>query len=145
MQVARFSLLNVELNFQLNFALLIWYLKKANNFILSSNFYFCFMKVKDVCPIMCNSTICNNGCNYDSCLNGGVFNTTTCDCLCPAPYIGKICEIKSNCSSNSTCLNGGIYNWTSCTCNCSPQFKGSLCELTTTCPVTKNCLHSAIL
>ena len=93
---------------------------------------------------MCNSTLCNNGCGLDKCLNGGVFNSKTCSCECPSPYYGKICE--NQCSSNFTCLNDGIFNRTKCACDCLPQFNGSLCEnAITSFPIQKTCLHSSIL
>jgi len=74
---------------------------------------------------MCNSTICK--CGFNQCLNGGVFNASSCSCSCVAPYSGKICETVTQCSQQLQCLNGQFNNKT-CICDCYPNYYGNLCE-----------------
>lgn len=83
--------------------------------------------VKNLCPVMCSASVCTNGCNgFDSCINGGTFNTATCSCTCPAPWNGQICE--NQCANTLTCQNNAKFNGNTCVCDCFPSYTGSLCE-----------------
>ncbi len=75
---------------------------------------------------MCNETICE--CGLDTCLNGGIFDQTTCSCQCPRNYYGLVCENFTACPFVLTCLNGK-FNPTICNCECPSDYVGIRCEI----------------
>ena len=84
---------------------------------------------------MCKLPVCK--CGFDSCLNGGTFDSNTCQCNCPVMYTGNRCDvlikvITSTFTSFSTkiktttriclqklnCINGAQLNDLTCKCEC---------------------------
>jgi hypothetical protein len=80
---------------------------------------------------MCNLPICK--CGFDSCLNGGTFDSNTCQCSCPITYTGNRCDViikvlatsttittktTSKCTQKLNCINGAQLNDLTCKCEC---------------------------
>eukprot|EP00058_Branchiostoma_floridae_P012670 XP_002598158.1 hypothetical protein BRAFLDRAFT_82943 [Branchiostoma floridae] len=77
------------------------------------------------------------GCSCDTdprgpCQNGGTrggnpanYGSFTCDCNCPAPWTGDLCEVCT-----ATCFNGGVVDQTTCSCQCAPGYYGDDCSET---------------
>ena len=79
------------------------------------------------CPLLCSQPICK--CGFDSCLNGGVFISSSCLCACPVQYTGIRCEnltvttttttvATKKCSVQLPCMNGAKQNPSTCNCDC---------------------------
>lgn len=86
-----------------------------------------FRTVYEYCPQMCDNPICT--CGFETCLNNGTFNATTCSCTCPVGFYGSTCESTSPTVSlvcptyvQRTCQNGARFNRTLCKCDCNFNF-----------------------
>ncbi|XP_078683218.1 uncharacterized protein LOC144917257 [Branchiostoma floridae x Branchiostoma belcheri] len=77
------------------------------------------------------------GCSCDTdprgqCQNGGTrggnpnnYGAHTCDCNCPAPWTGDLCDVCT-----AICFNGGVIDQTTCSCQCAPGYYGDDCSET---------------
>lgn len=81
--------------------------------------------IGNYCPKLCQKRGCV--CGIDECLNGGVFDPSSCKCNCPTGFTGNVCQTKSTCTPLK-CQNNGEFNSATCKCDCFPQYSGSLCE-----------------
>jgi len=45
-----------------------------------------------------------------NCLNGGVFSTKTCSCVCPKAFYGNVCEFRCDCKDTAAGYNCKSWN-----------------------------------
>ena len=93
------------------------------NFVLCSD-----DTISNYCPLKCQHVICK--CGFDSCLNGGLFSSSTCSCSCSNQFSGLLCETlisttttttttKKVCTQILQCMNGGKQSDVTCACECN--------------------------
>lgn len=95
--------------------------------------------IANICPMMCKLPICK--CGFDSCLNGGTFDSFSCQCNCLIGFTGNRCDVRiikiitalptnsspttnkkttttSTCLHKLHCINGAQQNELTCRCEC---------------------------
>ena len=84
---------------------------------------------------MCNQPICK--CGYDSCLNGGLFISNACSCVCSFQYTGFRCNTlipTTTASNNSTISTTKTSNTlTNVTTSVKTTTTGSSCSQSLKC------------
>ncbi|XP_076465099.1 cysteine-rich venom protein Mr30-like [Babylonia areolata] len=78
----------------------------------------------NMCPHLCD--ICPR-CSDVTCENGGTVDNVTCDCICPANFVGTRCQ--TDCSAHNCNGHGtpGVING-QCGCTCDNGYFGSSCQ-----------------
>jgi len=79
--------------------------KNEPNYCAAYADYCSFKMIRTQCPMTCKRCLQGSDfCKPKNCMNGGVWNSVFCTCLCPTSYVGPQCELLDCVRDDFQCM-----------------------------------------